>query len=883
MIKSSLIDARSPQEDLDRLRTELVSAELVGIDCETQDEARHAGLNLYNTGRRHVFDHRRTTMTGFSLYVDGSDTAWYVNLAHADEDNRLGLGAALEILSWVNREAVLLAHNAPFELVMFAQCLGVVLENIVCTLQMAVSHHGPDEYEIRRFLDEPLHGFVKIAKEAKLAFANYDGNKELTSDQSEVLGKFVSKTSKAAHSYNGFVDSISYGYGLKKLVMSLFGYKMATYEETLKAHGASHMGELTGEQVVAYGADDAYWAVRVYKELLTRMLRDNPAALVTFLKVENPMVEVYAEQWRDGLRLDLRQVFERQAVEREEMAKALRVFKAQINALLPFPEERNEKLAEAEDWYAKHWEKKRQQITEWATSADSDDAFEQCTQASNPIGNAWAEERGVKLAKGRLNLIHFHGMRTILYDLLGLKIRKSEGKVASDADARGRMMIRAQKDEDKTTEAVLVSLQTMSEIEQRMKLYLTPYTQLMDPETSRVYPSISSKLATRRLAASFPNPMQLAKQGSSTYIRSFYLADDDDHLVVSADWSSVELVLIGEFSGDPGFREVFGQLPYGDLHSGAAADCLAVKTLPGLTEEEFRGFKFGENPNGRILRDTSTGLELDPKAFFKHARGTPVGKGANFNYWYSGSLSTVGGNLGWTSDEMWEAVERYRARFPLAEKWRIETQEEAAAYGYVTLPDGHRRTRYEATPAWAGAMRHKFAEIDASQSMINFAELAIKRIRSRARNQAVNAKIQGSCATLAKQSILALRVLVREAGIADKVRFMMPIHDELVFSVHRDVVMTFIPLLRQAMSNHPNVVKTLPLDCTVAIGRTFRPYDGTAFSQFELDECSAEIEGVVSKDLLGKKLPDDIVARVVNYIADAKVPANDVGLVGLAS
>jgi len=34
-----------------------------------------------------------------------------------------------------------------------------------------------------------------------------------------------------------------------------------------------------------------------------------------------------------------------------------------------------------------------------------------------------------------------------------------------------------------------------------------------------------------------------------------------------------------------------------------------------------------------------------------------------------------------------------------------------------------------------------------------------------------------------------------------------------------------------------NTFKTLPLHCTVAIGRTFKPYDGTPFSQIELDEA----------------------------------------------
>src|SRR3546814_2485936 len=77
--------------------------------------------------------------------------------------------------------------------------------------------------------------------------------------------------------------------------------------------------------------------------------------------------------------------------------------------------------------------------------------------------------------------------------------------------------------------------------------------------------------------------------------------------------------------------------------------------------------------------------------------------------------------------------------------------------------DLHRRARYEATQAWASAMRHKFAEIDASPSLGNYADLAIRRIQSRARNQAVNAMIQGSCATLAKQSILNLIPMLEAA------------------------------------------------------------------------------------------------------------------------
>ena len=88
-VQSKLLDARSSDEDFARAELELSTAMILGLDCETQDEARHAGLNAYNNKKRHVFDHRRTTMTGFSFYADGSDTAWYVNLAHADKIRRV--------------------------------------------------------------------------------------------------------------------------------------------------------------------------------------------------------------------------------------------------------------------------------------------------------------------------------------------------------------------------------------------------------------------------------------------------------------------------------------------------------------------------------------------------------------------------------------------------------------------------------------------------------------------------------------------------------------------------------------------------------------------------------------------------------------------------
>lgn len=865
MIKTVLIDKRTSPDVIAKVKTELASCELYGLDCETQDENRHEGLNLYNNKNRHVFDHRRTIMTGFSIYVDNSDTAYYFNLAHKDEENRLDASIVHDILDAANSEAIVVAHNAPFEIVMFRQCHNRELDNIVCTLQMAVSHHGPDEYSIPVFKTAALpYAFQKLAGDIVREWSTFNG--KTNESQQELLGKFIAKESDSAHSYNGFVNSLSYGYSLKRLTKSIFGYEQAEYEAVLAAHGAKHMGDLTGEQVASYGAEDAYWAVRHYKHMLNDMMTTNPKALLAFLKTENPMVKVYADAWQEGIRLNLEEVFARRDIERQEMAKALRTYKKQIKDLLPFPDEPHEKLIERQPWYAKDWQNKRRMIETWANSPDEDDDFKQVIQVSNPVGNAWAAEKGVALPKnGRLNINYYMYMRIIMYDLLRVPVQYDMGSIASDKDARGKIRLKL---DDKAKDAVMASINEISEIEQRMKLYLTPYTQLMDPETSRVYPSLSSRLATRRLATSFPNPMQLAKLGESAYIRGFYLGDDDDDVVVSADWSSIELVLIGDQSGDPGFAEVYGQIPYGDMHTGAAVDGLSVKTLPGLTEDEFKEMKFGRNPNNRKLVDFS-GKELEPSQYFKWARGTPVGKGINFSYWYSGALSTVANQLGWTNEEHWEAVDKYRARFPVAEEWRVGTQDEATINGFVVLPDGQRRNRYEATREWAVEMERKFVDISANQALIDYGATAIKRLQGRARNQVVNSVIQGTCATMAKASLLNLIQLTAEAGLVWKRdwRLMMPIHDELVFSVKRRHVMQFLPILRQAMTTHPELVKTLPLHCTVAIGRTFRPFNKAdpKLTQIELDEAST-IDGVIGKEYEGKTLPDEKVAELLDWM-----------------
>jgi DNA polymerase I-like protein with 3'-5' exonuclease and polymerase domains len=849
-----LVDRRTYAGLLPRLLEELQSATAVGIDCETQDSAAHPKLKAFRESKRKtIFDVRRTVMTGFSLHCEGSEYAYYFNLEHADAENRLTHDEARDILAAKNERAIWVAHKAPYEITMFRECLGVTLNDIVCTLQMAVSAYGPDEYDFRRFQVTPFTALTSLKSQIIEQFQTYKFGDAMDSDQSQLLASVIGKESAAAHSYNGFVGNVRYGYGLKEAVKSWFGHQMATFADTLG--DKKHMGELTGEQVAAYGAEDAFWVMPLFRKLMSIM----PAPLIeTFFKGENPLVHIFSEHWSRGLRIDHEAVNAQEMLERQKFAAKLRELRAALATFLPFADEPNAEMLEWQDFYKTHWKKKRGEIEAWIKAGDSEDDREEVMRVSSSVGSGWA---GKKVAG--INLTYWQTLRVIVHDLLAAPLVRSKGQISSDGDARGLMLKRFEKHGEVEKAKVLSLLTEMTGVEQGIKLYLSPYQALTDPETGRVYPELTSMLATRRLAGSNPNPQQLAKYGQSAYVRGFYLPDQKDHLIVSADWTAIELILIAELSRDPVMLEVYSQLPYGDLHSRTAAACLSVVDYPGMTEDEFRGFKFGANPKERHLQNLD-GVIVTPSQFFKEMR-VAVGKPSNFGYFYSGSLSTTASVLGWSTEQMWEAVEAYRALYHGAESWRVETIEEGVRNGYVTLPDGHRRVRLEATEFWLREWYDKiYRSIGSSAAAETFMRLSGKKIQTRAKNQLINALIQGLCARLAKDSILNLAQKVDHRYCS----FMAPIHDELVYSVHKDYAPEFIPLLLETMCNHPRYVNAIQLDASVAVGRTFRPYDAqkAPFGQIELSEASP-VPGIILPDRVGQKLTAPEIQDVLEYLA----------------
>lgn len=892
-ISSILVDKRNFDSVKEQIAEEIKSAGFIGLDLETQDVMAHEGIKTLRkeneegdkSGKgKSVFDWNKMVITGLSIYPDNSPHAYYFNLAHADIENRIEWNKVKELLDLKQEGSNFICHNAPFELTVLHNAVGYDLPDTICTLQMAVSAYGPDEYDKASFIPTMLGEIPTLFQEASELFGearNLEAEdidpeetktKRLTAKQNELLLRVIGKQSTASFSYNGLVKKIAYSYGLKEMVLKFFGHQMTTFKETLG--DSRHMGELTGEQVVAYGCDDSYWTVQLFYKLLNYMTENCPQTINTFFTQENPMIYVYSKIRQEGMKVNLKAIESRRAEERAKFAQLIRELKNCCKELLPFEPTPNARLLK-DKWYTPESAlKNRVRFTTWANSPNVDDDFKQACQVSSPVSNAWAGSKCTGLSIG-----HYMQTRLMIYDLCGLDTIVYKGKVQSDGEARGVLRERVQKlMQDNTDDPTILArlenidnllkiLGEIAQLETRMKLYLTPYLLLTDPETKRMYPEVSSMLASRRMAAANPNPMQLAKRGESTYVRGFYEPDSDDEVYVSLDWSQVELVLVGELSGDPEFAKAFGQIPYLDLHLGAAADVLQVM-VPEVTYDMLKNMHnmtVEELPPKLLIKPN--GDSLSPKEAKKFWR-TEIGKGSNFNYWYSGALNTVGETLGWTSDQMWEATERYRERFIIGEKWRVDTINQARETGYVTLPDGHRRVRWEATYEWANICQQMFDAYN-DVGVSNFGREIIRSIKSRAGNQVVNSLIQGSSATLAKRSILKIIKACEEQGI--RARFKMPIHDELLFSVHKDDVVKFIKLAKSIMCNHPDIVKNLKLYATASVGLTFQPFDDkkAPIGQIEVDEAPAILgfgDGVI--------LNDEQIQHTVNWLFERKIALN---------
>jgi DNA polymerase-1 len=296
-----------------------------------------------------------------------------------------------------------------------------------------------------------------------------------------------------------------------------------------------------------------------------------------------------------------------------------------------------------------------------------------------------------------------------------------------------------------TSEDVLVQLAATHEVPAMVleyrslaklkSTYVDAFPQMVDAE-NRIHTTFNQAVAaTGRLSSSNPNLQNIPiRTEKGQEVRKAFIAAPG-HVLISADYSQIELRIIAELSGDEAMMEAF--VSGEDIHALTAKGIFGLKTIDEVTREHRR------------------------KA-----------KEVNFGIPYGVSAYGLAQRLGLKNDEGKEIIKAYFTRFPKVKDYINTSVQFARDHGYVTTLTGRRRTI-------PGIHSRNVNE------------------RGFAERTAINTPIQGSAADLIKLAMISVFSALEQAGL--KTRMVLQIHDELLFEAPEEEVAQALPIIRKAM------------------------------------------------------------------------------------
>jgi DNA polymerase-1 len=229
---------------------------------------------------------------------------------------------------------------------------------------------------------------------------------------------------------------------------------------------------------------------------------------------------------------------------------------------------------------------------------------------------------------------------------------------------------------------------------------------MVNPNTGRVHTNYAQAVAiTGRLASSDPNLQNIpVRTGEGRRIREAFIANPGS-VLVSADYSQIELRIMAHISGDEAMLRAFAQGE--DIHRATAAEIFGV--APEDVESEQR----------RYAKVINFGLIYGMSAFGL-AQNLGIERGAASNY-----------------------IERYFQRFAGVKQYMDETRLQAKARGYVETVFGRR--------LW-------LPEINSPNGPR----------RAGAERAAINAPMQGTAADLIKLAMIAVQDWIEQENLATR-------------------------------------------------------------------------------------------------------------------
>ena len=245
-------------------------------------------------------------------------------------------------------------------------------------------------------------------------------------------------------------------------------------------------------------------------------------------------------------------------------------------------------------------------------------------------------------------------------------------------------------------------------VKKLLSTYVEALPQLVNRSTGRIHTSFNQAVtATGRLSSTNPNLQNIpVRDDMGRRIRKAFIPSDDDHLLLSADYSQVELRLMAHLSDDESLIAAFEHGE--DIHTATAAK-LFNKSLEEVTSEERRRAKT-----------------------------------ANFGIIYGISAFGLSQRLEIPRKEAKEIIDGYFASYPKVKEYMDNVVEKAKEEGFVSTIFGRRRYLNDISSHNAVA-------------------------RGLAERNAVNAPIQGSAADIMKIAMINVHRRFAAEGIRSRV------------------------------------------------------------------------------------------------------------------
>jgi DNA polymerase I len=266
--------------------------------------------------------------------------------------------------------------------------------------------------------------------------------------------------------------------------------------------------------------------------------------------------------------------------------------------------------------------------------------------------------------------------------------------------------------------------------------YIDALPQLVNPDTGRVHTCFNQAIAaTGRLSSSDPNLQNIPiRTEVGREIRRAFIAEPG-HVLISADYSQIELRVLAHLSGDEALIDAFQRGE--DIHDRTA------------------------------LKVFGAGSGLGPHELRRRA------KIINYALLYGKTAFTLAKDIGVTQQAAQEFINAYFAGFPAVRAFIDNLLASARETGVVKTMFGRRRL--------APDLNNRN-----------------QQLRARAEREATNLPIQGSAADILKRAMIDVHAALPSLA-GGRTRMILTVHDELLFEAPKETAEESAAALRHLM------------------------------------------------------------------------------------